>query len=201
MALSKKGDTDKIQKQINSQEIDAYLLLCGELGEFLKTKQGPVEHALESVISANPILAKHNLYYGGSFNGNNCTRLLENVNLIFKCLIDLAGENDDASLLDSFCTHHAIWVSFAELAPLLCMMRKLLHQECSDLLSYIEIFASTYKEKSLENFTIKMHLLFTHAQQQLQIYGTLGFFSEDSMESIHALINRFSRVYASLDGE
>ena len=148
-----------------------------------------MERTLESVISANPISAKHNLYYGGSFNGNDCTRLLENVNLIFKCLMDLAGENDDASLLDSFCTHHAIWASFAELVPLLRTTRKLLHQECSDLLSYIEFFASMYKEKSTENITIKMYLLFTHAQQQLQIYGTLGFFSEDSMESIHALIN------------
>ena len=90
MTLSKKGEADKIRKQINSQEIDAYLLLCGELGEFLKTKQGPVEHALESVISANPILAKHNLYYGGSFNGNDCTRLFRKCEFDFQIIDGLS---------------------------------------------------------------------------------------------------------------
>jgi hypothetical protein len=46
-----------------------------------------------------------------------------------------------------------------------------------------------------------MHLLFAHLQSHLERYHTAGLFSEDSMESIHAVINRLDRVYASLDSE
>ncbi len=30
-------------------------------------------------------------------------------------------------------------------------------------------------------------------------YGTLGFFAEDSMESIHAIVNALARIFAALD--
>jgi hypothetical protein len=46
-----------------------------------------------------------------------------------------------------------------------------------------------------------MHLLFAHLQDRLSAYHTVNLFSEDSMESIHAVINRLDRVYASLDSE
>ena len=61
-------------------------------------------------------------------------------------------------------------------------------------------FVLTYKEKSSENVIIKMHWMFSHFQSWLDTYHSVGLFSEDSMESINALVNRLSRTYASLDG-
>jgi hypothetical protein len=46
-----------------------------------------------------------------------------------------------------------------------------------------------------------MHLLFAHHETRLPAYGTVVLCVEDSMESIHAMVNRLSRVYSSLDGE
>lgn len=39
-----------------------------------------------------------------------------------------------------------------------------------------------------------MHLLFSHLESQLDFYGMIGLFLEDSMESIHALVNQLSHV-------
>jgi hypothetical protein len=61
--------------------------------------------------------------------------------------------------------------------------------------------ASVYKENGTDSTTIKMHLLFAHLESRLLAYGTVSFFVEDSMESIHVMVNRLSRVYSSLDGE
>jgi hypothetical protein len=46
-----------------------------------------------------------------------------------------------------------------------------------------------------------MHLLFSYLQHCIEKYYTVGLFSEDSMESIHAVLNRLDPVYASLDSE
>lgn len=46
-----------------------------------------------------------------------------------------------------------------------------------------------------------MHLLFAHHETRLPAYGTVVLCVEDSMESIHAMANRLSGVYSSLDGE
>ena len=60
-------------------------------------------------------------------------------------------------------------------------------------------FASVYAAKSKESIIYKMHLLFAHLEKQLLTYGTIGFWSEDSNEAAHAAVNRFDRVFASLD--
>ena len=47
--------------------------------------------------------------------------------------------------------------------------------------------------------TIKLHILIFHVKEMLDTYGTVGLFAEDSLESIHAVVNQLSRQYASLD--
>lgn len=54
------------------------------MASFVKTKQWPIERALEWTVANYPISAKHNLYYGGALNGNDFMRLLTNVVDIFK---------------------------------------------------------------------------------------------------------------------
>ncbi len=77
-----------------------------DIAAFLRLKQGPMERALEKVISVYPISAKHNPY---------CFRIMENVSLIFETLLD-ATDNNASELIKS---HHEIWESIATIAPLL----------------------------------------------------------------------------------
>jgi hypothetical protein len=84
---------------------------------------------------------------------------------------------------------------------LLRSKRKFATQQQQDLINDTREFAEQYKEKSNCNVTYKMHLLFAHLQHHIEKYQTVGIFSEDSMESIHAIVNRLDRVYASLDSE
>ena len=42
-----------------------------------------------------------------------------------------------------------------------------------------------------------MHILAAHLAEQIGIYGTIGMFCEDSLESIHAIVNSVARIYAS----
>ncbi len=67
-----------------------------------------------------------------------------------------------------------------------------MQQQQEDLISYLKEFALQYKEKSSCNVTYKMHLLFAHLQSHLESYHIVGLLSEDSMESIHAVINRLT---------
>jgi hypothetical protein len=46
-----------------------------------------------------------------------------------------------------------------------------------------------------------MHSLFPHVEACLKTYGTVGFFAEDSLEVIHAVLNRIVTVFQSLDGD
>jgi hypothetical protein len=197
----KAKEAEEKKKKVNAKEIDFYATMVKDVNNFLRQKQGPIERALEYIISAYPISAKHNPYYGGSFNGNDCMRMLENVPLIFQTLFDTINEAVSPTAVAIIQCHHDIWESFASIAPLLRSRRKFTQQQQEDLLHDTLDFAQQYKQKSSCNVTYKMHILFAHLQRHLATYETVGLFSEDSMESIHAAINRLDRVYASLNSE
>jgi hypothetical protein len=112
-------EAEQQKKLINTKEIDAYATLVKDITTFLRVKQGSIECALEYVISAYPISAKHNPYYGGSFNGNDCMRLLKNVPTLFEKLFITIDENASPNALQIIQCHHDIWASFASIVPLL----------------------------------------------------------------------------------
>ena len=122
----KAKDAAEKKKRINTKEINFYAAIVKEVTEFLRVKQGPMERAFEYVISVYPISAKHNPYYGGSFNGNDCMRILENVPLLFQSLFLATGSNETATVIIQ--NHFDIWESFAAIVPLLRSRRSLLHK-------------------------------------------------------------------------
>jgi hypothetical protein len=95
------------------------------------------------VIYNKPILnAKHNTFYKGSFNGNDCFQLIENHDLIFKTLkgyatdeirvVDNSTEErnnkarDEANEIIDICERHeSIWAKLAALLPAFRSVRKL----------------------------------------------------------------------------
>jgi hypothetical protein len=173
---------------------------------YLTTKRGRLERILERIIKSYPISTKHNPYYGGAFNGNDCMRILENIISLFNQLWTavLHGEfsqEEKRRVLDIIRKHRPIWIAFYKVAPLIRSSRKLSALEQDQLIANIDLFAQEYKNRSTENITIKMHWLVCHSKDLLFRYGTLGLFSEDSLESTHTMVNSICRVFASPDGE
>jgi hypothetical protein len=68
-----------------------------DLNGYLKKNQGRFERKLELLISNTPIAAQHNPFYAGAFNGNDCFRLIENHELVFKTLKECAKTRVDSS--------------------------------------------------------------------------------------------------------
>ncbi len=97
-ALSRQKVADAARKQINSRAFDAYSKLVDDMASFVKTKQGPIEHALEWTVASYPISAKHKPYYGGAFNGNDCIQLLTNVFDIFRNVQEAAASTEAREL-------------------------------------------------------------------------------------------------------
>jgi hypothetical protein len=137
-------EAEQRKKSINIKEIDVYASLVKDITEFIRKKQGPLERALEYVISAYPISAKHNPYYSGSFNGNNCIRILENVPLLFQKLFTTINEAASLNAVDMIQHHHDIWASFTSIVPLLQSKRKFLQQQQEDLINDTKEFALQY---------------------------------------------------------
>jgi hypothetical protein len=133
-ALSRQKVADAARKQINSKAIDAYSKLVDDMDSFVKAKQGPIECALEWTVASYPISAKHNPYYCGAFNGNECIRLLANVFEIFRNVQEAATSTESHEIEKDTAVfeiqkHHEIWEAFASVVPLLCSMRKLTEKQ------------------------------------------------------------------------
>jgi hypothetical protein len=73
--------------------------------------------------------------------------------------------------------------------------------ECADLITYIEEFGELFTRNTTKNPTPKMHSLFSHVEAYLKKYDSVGLFAEESLEVIHALVNRIVAVFQSLDGD
>ena len=56
--------------------------VLNELKAFMKTNMGFCEPMIERLITEAFINCKNNPYYAGSFNGNDCIRLVENASFI-----------------------------------------------------------------------------------------------------------------------
>ena len=182
----------------DNRELPAYAALLDATNEYLQNNRGLGEHALENVIGLSPIFAKHNPFYGGSFNGNDCFRLLHNFSLLFTALCKAYDVNCNDTTLKQYLhsiadKHEKVWSAWAGIAPVLRSTRLLKKSERANLLEDIEEFVKLYLQETDGSIILKLHHLAPHAKSLLDELGTLGFFAEDSMESIHAIINTLAR--------
>jgi hypothetical protein len=175
--------------------------LVKDLNSYLKMKRGTFEHALEELLKESPFKVRHNPFYGGAFNGNDCFRLVTNYSLMFLRLRETSErETQCESEIGEICSRYEdIFGAFSEIIPLLRSSRLLSPLERSSLLSSIAAFYDAYVQKCKGTITIKMHHLVHHLKEVLANYGTIGLFTEDAMESIHAIVNELARRYSSLD--
>ena len=175
-----------------------------DLNIYLKNRQGKYESVLEACISTDPINVKHNPFYSGSFNGNDCQRLMHNFELLFDCLRTEANqamsEEEKESVIDISNRHQVIWDAFNAILPVLRSKEKIeTETEIQAILDAINDFWVAYVDNCEGSVTTKLHLLIAHAKWYLLTYGTIGFFTEDALESIHAIVNWLAITYAALD--
>jgi hypothetical protein len=132
-------------------------------------------------------------WHGGAFNDKDCTNITTNLDLIFDLLGDI--ETRDTSLEMILMDHSEQWEAFGDVVPLVRSIRELTGIERNDVHRTTTRFEDTYKKKSKENISMKMHWMVKHIQQQLNMYHTVGLFAKYSMESINAIVNILSRVF------
>jgi len=178
--------------------------VIGDINQYLKLRCGKYERVLEHVIET-VINCKHNPFYGGSFNGNDCFRLLHNNDLLFDALIEAGDSNSEQNevvkkaLDDVVVRHKQIFKLFGQVVPNFRSTRLLDETQREELLEAINEFWEAYIGLSKGSITTKIHFLVHHTELMLKLYGTIGFFAEDSMESIHAIVNALANQFAALD--
>jgi hypothetical protein len=96
--------------------------------------------------------------------------------------------------------HQVIWDAFNTIFPILWSKEKIKTKtEIQAFLDAINDFWVAYIDNCEGSVATKICLLVMHAKWYLRRYGTIGFFTEDTLESIHAIVNRLAKMYASLD--
>ena len=73
----------KITRKKRDTIVKAVKAVLVDMKTFSKSRMGNCERLIERMISESPINCKHNPYYSGSFNGNDCLRLVENMDYVF----------------------------------------------------------------------------------------------------------------------
>ena len=198
-AQEKRTRTQARHRRLDKRVLPAMKSIAAALNEFVENKRGIGEHAAEATMSKAPISAKHNPFYGQSFNGNDTMRLLHpnNVKLVFEAVENAQGGAVTEEIKAQYQKHKKCWEIFGEIAPLLRTTRKLTSDEEKQLLDLVEAFLSAYESLGT-SITIKAHML-VHLLLFLKEYGPPGLFAEDSIESLHAVVNELGRSYAALD--
>ena len=163
-----------------------------ELKDFMKKNMGPCKRMIERLITKSPINCKHNTYYSGSFNGNYCIRLVENASFIFESLEDKF--TTDKQLKDITTRFCEIWFLWQSILPAIRAARNLSPKEIEQLESDVKSFCEVYVKNTKGSITIKIHLLSAHLMEQISLYSAIGVFCEDSLESIHAIVNLVARI-------
>jgi hypothetical protein len=113
----------KSQAKKKSREGEKLTSLKNELAGlnvYLCTRRGRYKQTLERLIGQPPINAKHNPFYGRSFNGNDCFRLLQNYRLIVDSIRNAASDtpNEEKAKIEDIATRFdKILGSFSHVAP------------------------------------------------------------------------------------
>lgn len=120
-----------------------------------------------------------------------------NIKLVFEAVENAQGDTATEEIRAQHQKHKKCWEIFSEIAPLLRTTRKLTSEEEKQLLDLADAFLSAYEALGI-SITIKAHML-VHLLLFLKEYGPPGLFAEDSIESLHAVVNELGRSYAALD--
>ena len=159
---------------------------------------GPMEEAIFAALKR--IHCQPQIYFGGtSFVGGHVTKILAGWNTFLDDIVAAAAlEAPQAATLRR---------KFGRLGELMDRLNRDIRR-CgtfsdddidsieSDITEFCDLYRTEFPEKS--RATPKRHLLEAHVVGFLRKYKTVGLFSEDATESIHALLNRINLRYRQM---
>ena len=159
---------------------------------------GPMEEAIFAALKR--IHCQPQIYFGGtSFVGGHVTKILAGWNTFLDDIVAAAAlEAPQAATLRR---------KFGRLGELMDRLNRDIRR-CgtfsdddidsieSDITEFCDLYRTEFPEKS--RATPKQHLLEAHVVGFLRKYKTVGLFSEDATESIHALLNRINLRYRQM---
>ena len=163
------------ETQMKLEALEKQLL---EMEEIADSNIGSKEKQLLDTLASLSI--DRQAYHSHSFVGNHCMKLLENADKITSVLDDEA-ERDQMNLL--FQKFLSIYRLMSKNAILSKEEIECLTNECH---SFGEWFPAHFPSSTLP---IKFHLLTHHVPKFVQKWHSLGLFSEQQVESLHAKAN------------
>ena len=161
-------------------------------------KKGRFEAALDWSLKQQN--CEPQIYFGGTtFIGRHCATILGNVDRFFADVIFAAVLDEPQA--------EAFRDKFKRLMELLGVINHTIRRCTTDLMEEIDemeeaicefsaLYRKTFPEKAC--VTPKRHLLEAHIVEFARRWGTVGLFSEEAVESIHALINRVLLRYTAI---
>jgi len=207
------------QQLLQEQQLDLTLLE----GQWQKQK-GPFASALDEVI--NSIGVHRQAYHGGSFVGNDCLKLLCNAKLISDVLLprtlsikptstqrpsprhtstqpQLQPQTQDIKQV--FSSHqssqraYTVLLKIKYIFDLAYAARPLCkHEQVIFMMRACSFGCWFPRAYPNESITPKMHITIFEMTKLLQRYGTIGMFSEQAIESMHAVFNKLNRQHVSM---
>ena len=108
----------------------------------MKKNMSPCKRMIERLITEPPINCKHNPYYAGSLNGNDCILIIENTSFIFD---SLEGKfTNDKQLKDITSHFREVWFLWQSILSAIRAARDLSPKEIEQLESDIKSFCEVY---------------------------------------------------------
>ncbi|XP_074661605.1 uncharacterized protein LOC141914238 [Tubulanus polymorphus] len=153
----------------------------------VQAQMGPLCKTLNQVLIE--IGVDRQAYHSNSFVGNHIHKLLNNAEKLCKVI-------PDESISSLF---QELFERLRSLYRLYSASRFLSKDEISNMTTQCHDFGRFFTSKFPNvNITPKIHILVYHVPEFVNMWGTLGLFSEQALESKHASVNRDNRTFCSI---
>ena len=185
-------------------------------------QKGPFTAALDDVISS--IGVHRQAYHGGSFLGNDCLKLLRNASKIADVLrprtlsIKPTSTQRPRRRASSHLSHSPpqeikkVFSSYQSSQRAYTLLHKTKqifdlayaarplckHEQVVFMMRACSFGCWFPRAYPNETITPKMHITIFEMTKLLQRYGTIGMFSEQAIESLHAVFNKLNRQHVSM---
>jgi hypothetical protein len=167
----------------------------------------PVEAALEEILEQHNIVRQQ--YHGKALIGNHVNSLLDNCEVILEAftavMLDRSlrradtADNIDEMIDDVMLNSLDLWQVLEVCNRYMNQLEPLTDEERANFRSFCGYFGELWRESFPETQRPpKLHLLETHAPDQMDKFGSLGKFSEDPIERHHHLLNKYHRQFSAI---
>lgn len=159
------------------------------------------------------ILVKHGInpesYWGGTFIGADCIRLLSKHKAIMKEIRELIRkegkkdltETELAEMEDTLFKYEKLLTMFSYIVFIMKSIRQQSDEDIDAFESVCKGFTKGWRKCFPDSsITPKMHILEVHVPKVLRFWGCLGIFNEESIERLHHLKKVAMKRVVSLKG-